>query len=186
MLTRKTFRTVAIRSLFVSGRLAVEILLWIFRLLRTGNNLLFWPSATNAASHSERVHCIKHAVQTQKHRRPKAPCVFCRSAWIRIMSAHAGGVCMSQCGHWRIPLFCFPGPHKGKQNASESPLEHEKRTGDDMSISSPVFAFFRFSCSPFRPAPRARRKRCSSRPADAGRGAPRPCARHCRRRGRGK
>ena len=69
-LTRKTFRTAAIRSLFVSGRLAVEILLWIFRLLRTGNNLLFWPSATNAASHSERVHCIKHAVQTQKKSRP--------------------------------------------------------------------------------------------------------------------
>ena len=25
---------------------------------------------------------------------------------IRIMSAHAGGVCMSQCAHWRIPI-CF-------------------------------------------------------------------------------
>ena len=23
------------------------------------------------------------------------------------MSAHAGGMCMSQCKHWRIPLFLF-------------------------------------------------------------------------------
>ena len=139
-LTRKTFRTAAIRSLFVSGRLAVEILLWIFRLLRTGNNLLFWPSATNAASHSERVHCIKHAVQTQKHRRPKAPCVFWCSAGIRIMSAHAGGVCMNQRGHWRIPLFCFPVPRKGKQMqanprwSTKASPQLDTSCGDDLFV----------------------------------------------------
>ena len=26
------------------------------------------------------------------------------------MSAHAGGMCMSQYTHWRIPIFRFPSP----------------------------------------------------------------------------
>ena len=31
------------------------------------------------------------------------------------MSAHACGMCMSQCGHWRIPLFLFAVPRKTKK-----------------------------------------------------------------------
>ena len=36
------------------------------------------------------------------------------------MSAQAGGMCMSQCAHWRIPLFRFPVSRKEKRNACES------------------------------------------------------------------
>ena len=39
---------------------------------------------------------------------------------IRIMSAHACGMCMSQCGHWRILLFLFAVFRKAKRNAGES------------------------------------------------------------------
>ncbi len=40
------------------------------------------------------------------------------------MSAHAGGMCMSQCKHWRIHLFSFSVPRKEKENALKSPLSH--------------------------------------------------------------
>ena len=36
------------------------------------------------------------------------------------MYAHAGGMCMSQCKHWRIPLSYFPVPRKGKYDACKS------------------------------------------------------------------
>ena len=39
---------------------------------------------------------------------------------IRIIIAHAGGVCMSRCAHRRIPLFLFRVPRKRKRNAGES------------------------------------------------------------------
>ncbi len=57
------------------------------------------------------------------------------------MSAHAGGMCMSQCKHWRIHIFCFPVSRKGKQNASESFLRcHEKTSSKDevFSMKSPL------------------------------------------------
>ena len=38
------------------------------------------------------------------------------------MSAHAGGMCMSQCKHWRILLFSFSVPRKEKENTGKSPL----------------------------------------------------------------
>ena len=57
------------------------------------------------------------------------------------MSAHAGGMCMSQCKHWRIPLFPFYGPRKEKEmqaNPSVStkksllePLPKSKVSGED-------------------------------------------------------
>ena len=43
------------------------------------------------------------------------------------MSAHAGGMCMSQCEHWRIHLFRFPVPRKGNRNAYESLRLHQFR-----------------------------------------------------------
>ena len=43
------------------------------------------------------------------------------------MSAQPGGLCMSQCEHWRIHLFRFPVPRKGKRNASESLRLHQNR-----------------------------------------------------------
>ena len=49
------------------------------------------------------------------------------SGGIRIMSAHACGMYMSQCEHWRIPLFLFAVPRKAKRNARES-LRHVRRT----------------------------------------------------------
>ena len=47
------------------------------------------------------------------------------------MSAHAGGMCMSQCKHWRIPLFLFPVSRKGKRNASESLRLHQSKNPVD-------------------------------------------------------
>ena len=46
---------------------------------------------------------------------------------IRIMSAHAGGMCMSQSADWRIPLFLFAIPRKAKRNASESLRLHQNK-----------------------------------------------------------
>ena len=42
------------------------------------------------------------------------------------MSSQSGGLCMSQCKHWRIPLFLFAAPRKVKRNARESLRLHQK------------------------------------------------------------
>ena len=43
----------------------------------------------------------------EKSLSPSGMTIFLIYERIRIMSAHAGGVCMSQCEHRRIPLFLF-------------------------------------------------------------------------------
>ena len=44
------------------------------------------------------------------------------------MSAHASGMCMSQCKHWRIPLFPFAVSRKAKGNASKSLLLRQRNS----------------------------------------------------------
>ena len=62
--------------------------------------------------------------------------IFCRSP---------GGGFIDQCAHWRILLFCFPVPRKGKQNAHKSPLSARQapifRTGAVVSCRNPGGAF---------------------------------------------
>ena len=41
------------------------------------------------------------------------------------MSAHAGGMCMSQCVHWRILLFCFLLP-RAENKMQANPLQRAK------------------------------------------------------------
>ena len=59
------------------------------------------------------------------------------------MSAHAGGVCMSQCAHWRIPLF-FTRDNVGSyalyypvKNAGNSPHLHQKERPTPFGWVSP-------------------------------------------------
>ena len=47
------------------------------------------------------------------------------------MSAHAGGMCMSQCKHWRIPFFLFCVSRKRKRNARESCHSDQKDSDFD-------------------------------------------------------
>ena len=54
---------------------------------------------------------------------------FCISAeGIRIMSAHAGGMCMSQCEHWRIRLFLFVS-HGNEKECKRIPYGVPRRRG---------------------------------------------------------
>ena len=88
--------------------------------------------------------CLAELAFCPRRKTPTGGLLFCRSAGTRIMSAHAGGVCMSQCGHWRIPLFCFPVPRKGKQMQTNPRWS----TRSEQGMICPYHPLYRLSTKP--------------------------------------
>ena len=85
---------------------------------------------------------VKIAIFRQKEKHPIRGAFSFANGEIRMCIEHAGGMFMSQCAHWRIPLSDFPVPRKGKSDASESLHLCQTRTAFLTKIATAALSGF--------------------------------------------